>query len=437
MTDRSFPPGPKRGRIGQTESVSGFHSSDPELVGGVKRVSATPVASEIAAKLIASEGVDPESAFAEPIGEHPLHYSEDLMESLRVAAMKAYWEATSRSAFWAGVLKGEWRDGRLEIRDWESWGEFEGAEAFAAQLEARREESREWIGWFRTKLGRDARMMDPDVALFERYFPKAHQTTLILRPSAQRPLLAAFFFRNEAGTVRPTRPVRELVLVERPVQMGSAEPSEPAPKRLERTEPVGAPVELFSQTLGLVESHGRRSWWRVAIGLALLGGMGAAAWEIPAPLIQAGREIRSLVVPVAAAQTPVASDSGPNAIPSSGLRVAGIEPGQWQVAWNRQWLEQYPFSTGSISVTQGKATSTFALTANQLMLGILSVPRTAEDITVTLAVEAPGRAVIEERVRVVGPLEAMVPAAQLRLEQEKNARLKQEMETLRRQTGVR
>ena len=370
------------------------------------------------------------------------------MESLRVAAMKAYWESTSRTAFWAGVLKGEWRNGQLEIRDWESLGEFEGADGLVAQLEARREESGEWIGWFRTKLGRDARMMDSDVSLFERFFPEAHQTTLILRPSSQRPLLAAFFFRNEAGVVRPTRPERELVL---------AEPVEKAEKRqkaLERPEPgkvvpiresvtpvsapeVSAPVEAFPQTMGLMESQGRRSWWKIALGFALVGGLGAAAWENPAPLMHAGREIRALVTPVTAARAPIANAGAANAVQTAGLRVAGIEPGQWQLAWNRAWLEQHPFSTGSVTVTQGTTTSTFALTANQLMLGGLSVPRTAEDITVTLAVEAPGRAVIEERVRVVGPLEAMVPAAQLRLEQEKNARLEQEVETLRRQTGAR
>lgn len=370
------------------------------------------------------------------------------MESLRVAAMKAYWESTSRTEFWAGVLKGEWRDGRLEIRGWESWGEFEGTEAFVAQLEARREERHEWIGWFRTKLGRDARMMDPDVALFERYFPLAHQTTLILRPSSQRPLLAAFFFRNEAGVVRPTRPERELVLTE-PVEKGGKrekalerpEPGKVVPIR-ESVTPVAAPevsvpVEAFPQTLGLMESQGRRSWWKLAVGLALVGGLGAAAWENPAPLMHAGREIRALMTPVVAAHAPIAKAGAANVMQSAGLRVAGMEPGQWQLAWNREWLEQHPFSTGSVTVTQGTATSTFALTANQLMLGSFSVPRTAEDITVTLTVEAPGRAVIEERVRVVGPLEAMVPAAQLRLEQEKNARLKQEMETLRRQTAAR
>ena len=405
-------------------------------------MSALPVASEIAARLLAAKGVEPDPAFASPVGEHPLEISPNLLDSLRLAATKAYWEASSRTAFWAGVLKGSWEGGRLHIRDFESLGEFESAEALAAQLDARSEESVEWVGWFRTKLGRDARMMDSDVALFEKYFPESHQTTLILRPSSQRPLLAAFYFRNEAGVVRPSRPEQEMVLVEPRLAVGD-EPRQPefAAEKPRAVTPIRLPVKLdeadrtmdaFPGMVRLMEEQGKRAWLKWSVATLALGVLGLAGWQNRGVF----KPVMDLVAPsrTVAATAPAAAPAV--VAPRAELRVAASDARHWELAWSRQWLDQKPFTTGVVAVTQGGKTSTYALTAAQLMLGGLTVPRTAEDITVNLSVEAPGQPVLEERVQVVSQLERMVPAAQLRSEQERNARLAQELENMRRQVSA-
>lgn len=315
-----------------------------------------------------------------------VRFGPQVLDSIRQATIEAYWNAPSRQSFWAGILRGDHHyDGhsdQITIHAYEPLGAFETEADFLAVLEDVPDLEAS-LGWFRTRTkGRDSRLIESDLKIFERYFPEPHQTTLLLRPSNQRPLTAAFFLRDPAtGKVRPTRPESELTLAPPPpIPIAVAPTTE--------TEPIPIRRQVPSRPFLLA---------------ALLGAAALAAVLIAAGLLAAS--YFSFRLPRIMASAPPVASAPPASSPSSQLRIVpSTTPGRWQIEWDRRWLDQLTFTTGSIAVTQGGQTVSYALSSAQVVLGRFSAPRTGDDVAVVLTVESPGRPSIEERVRLVGAI---------------------------------
>lgn len=321
-----------------------------------------------------------------------VRFGPNVLDSIRQATVESYWNAPSRQSFWAGILRGDHHyDGRsdqITIHSYEPLGAFESNDEFLAALDAvpNLESS---LGWFRTRAtARDLRLIEPDLHIFERYFPEPHQTTLLLRPSNQRPLTAAIFLRDPAtGKVRPTRPEVELTLAPPPPIPIAVAPTE-------ETEPIPIRRQVPSRPFLLA---------------ALLGAAALAAVLIAVGMLAVS--YFGLRLPRIMAAAPRVQKAAPAASPSSQLRITpSTTPGRWQIEWDRRWLDQLTFTTGSLAVTQGGQTVSYALSSAQVVLGRFSAPRTGDDVSVVLTVESPGRPSIEERVRLVGGLDrAVIP----------------------------
>jgi len=90
-------------------------------------------------------------------------------------------------------------------------------------------------GWFRSRTRSEISLSEPDVALFDGYFPYLRQVVLILRPEATGVTRAGFFFREEDGGLRVESSYGEFV-----VELEGVKPEEGA------GVPAGSAAESIS-----------------------------------------------------------------------------------------------------------------------------------------------------------------------------------------------
>lgn len=236
------------------------------------------------------------------------------------------------------------------------------------------------VGWYRSRSKGTIEISDPDILLWNRFFPQPWQVVLVLCPSMDEPVKAGFFVRPPLGTELARRALQVFdASLTAPVPVD--DPAEPA--RVSYPEP---PAELMSPPrahTGLLRSYstlgGAALVFAAALGAFLYYGPSA---EPPAP-----------------------------APPSVALRVAQ-QSGQLQVAWDSSALPIQQARQARLDIEDGVRSVSVPLDPAILRLGYWLVPRTSSDIVVRLQVDSPVTpAPLEEVARFVGRPESEVPEA--------------------------
>lgn len=138
-----------------------------------------------------------------------IQWSEDLMESLRTAVMERFESASPVGAEIAGLLYGRRTATGIRLLAWRT---IPAEMASQPALPATPDEEAEYrsliedhmqdlelrvlepIGWFRSRTRGMGALSPEDAAICRRLFGETEVLAVILRPSTQRPVGAAFFF---------------------------------------------------------------------------------------------------------------------------------------------------------------------------------------------------------------------------------------------------
>jgi len=326
-----------------------------------------------------------------------------VLEEIRLLAMASFVREGAGVPI-LGLLYGHRTADATRITAWVPAGELRhhSDAEFSLQLQMRLSATRnetkdlECVGWMRTRNQGEPRIADEDVTLFDRCFPEHAHVTMIVRPSYQKPVKAAFYQRDAKGKVRADRPAQEFFLF--PAHEGEiAVPEVPAladPRaasvREALTEPPAAPVpppaaarplpsieELELLPRGTVRAF---SPWLAAmlVLVGLLAGAGIAALR---------------------------HDSGPSSV------AAGVAPQPLQIVavdshWAVRWDPQLGLLTGvsgaSLTITRNGSSKATTLALDALRRGEAMVEWVSDDMEVTLRLNRPGYPDVEQRVRAIG-----------------------------------
>jgi hypothetical protein len=331
-----------------------------------------------------------------------IQYTPEVLESIR-SLCAASFVADGAGVPILGLLYGTRTDAEIRISAWVPAGELRSHNdgEFALKLQMRMAPQRpetaglECLGWVRTRNHGEPRMVDEDKSLFDRCFLAGWQTTMVVRPSFQKPTKAAFYQRSAVNTVRLDRPSQEFFLY--PAHEGAA-------ARLEATRPhivpprdpsPAVPPFLGDPAVAAVGSAGRASESHPE--LLPPGTVRAFSPWIAAMLVLVGLLAGSAVATLrgrAEAPTTVAAAGEP-------LRIAQKDAA-WEIRWDKSLTELPGASGASLLVTRDGHTKTIALPLDEFRQGFTSLDWITDDMEVALRVDRPGYPETEQRVRVVG-----------------------------------
>lgn len=352
---------------------------DPVLVPLGEKVSATTLASR--------------RALSGPVERtsYSIRYTPELLENIRLLCMSSF-VADGAGVPIVGLLYGTRTGDEICVTAWTPAGELRNHNdaEFALRLQMRMATARpetaglECLGWIRTRNHGEPRMVEEDRSLFERCFPGAWQTTMVVRPSYQKPTKAAFYLRDAGSAVRLDRPAQVFFLY-------PADEASPASNPGAEATPVAAPVANIvpnaavpdTADLELLPTGTVRAFspWIAAmlVLVGLLAGSGMAA-------LRGAKSADTPVVATAASQ------------PLSVQHQAG----HWTVRWDKSLAELPGASGASLTVTRDGHTKLTALPLDDFRNGSKRIDWVSDDMEVTLRVDRPGFPEVEQRVRVVG-----------------------------------
>ena len=324
------------------------------------------------------------------------------------------------------------------------------------QLQQIRQESglreMEVVGWYVSHTRRAGRMLaESDLELYRTFFPEPWQVTLVLQPSYMAPTVAGFFFREADGSIRSSSTYREFSLG---TWQGGAESTEPAPKaRPEHQKIPAIEVRIKPPVLETNEEKGSVSLRPMGRPSAADPSPEPPA-EIPEPVRPSASvlpesatapplpdpapvaEIPAPPEPTALSVPPTAAISAVQAaLPEPGKRrssrpiwlwLAGVvlvaaaagwsvmhwlplrgfaptalhlrateRDGLLEIRWDSSALPAQRVQSGSVTITDGTATESFALDTPQVMSGSVLYPRHSNSVDIHMAVKLIGGAVTE------------------------------------------
>jgi hypothetical protein len=303
------------------------------------------------------------------------------------------------------------------------------------------------VGWFRCVHG-ELSFSPTDQALHLRFFPQRWQMLLLLKPDKVLPTRAAFFFLNcgsalligrrhefalnpaplsaeqqppdsvppEPSAAKTTEPAAAApdCLSDEPAGVVAAAPVSEAPEAPPATpETATAPIAPLNSDLtlleepsvaGLVEDdsgdnedeiatrehpdddeYPGRSGLRLRIRRVAVFGL---AVVVSAAIFMLGYATRHVLQPrfLSAAATQPDRKQGPSA-PASMRLVTIEENGQLQILWDPSFPVVQQSSGGSLRITDGAQSQTFALDSTQLQTGSFTYTRDTQRVDIVLTVQ--------------------------------------------------
>ena len=206
-----------------------------------------------------------------------VEYLPGIMEEIRAYAMDGFRQLARGGLEMGGVLFGTREENRIRVSAWRAV-ECQHAKGPSFQLseDDRRGlgellqtaktdpqlSSLESVGWFVSHTRDGITLRDVDVRVFDSFFPRSWQITLVLQPSKDGSMRAGFFFREPDGTVNAHASLREFSL-----EPASA-PTAPAIVTATAPIPVPKPARKASRR----DSSSRLWIWILALVMAPIVG---------------------------------------------------------------------------------------------------------------------------------------------------------------------
>lgn len=257
------------------------------------------------------------------------------------------------------------------------------------------------LGWFVSHTRTGIALSDADREIFETYFSREWQVTLVLRPGRMDSARAAFFVRTPDGAISSDDPQEFNIEPNAQAANGSVKTEYqigPEPPRAVAVElhPVGRSRALsridrpsqdvirYEPPRFLTEQHvpaGRNWRWLFVWALALLCG----AFALRAYLISSDTE-------------------------GIGLQMSERD-GEMHVEWNHDAAAVKQARQARLEIIEGAKTRTVDLTPAQLGVGAFPFLRRAADVTTQMTLTDSSGAVTKEMARYIGqPLVTQTPA---------------------------
>ncbi|MBM3734255.1 MAG: hypothetical protein FJW39_00580 [Acidobacteria bacterium] len=235
------------------------------------------------------------------------------------------------------------------------------------------------VGWYHSRTAGDIAMSPGAVDLWNRQFPFRWQVALVLKPQAEGPTRAGFFFRPAKGNPQTDHSMREFELVPLAARVEDDLLEDPPPP---------PPAELFS--FPPARGRSRAIWlWSVPVVLTAFGA-GWAGWYW-------GRK-------------PVVEEPQSRHV-SAGLR-ATEKDGFLNVSWNPA-SPVFQSGPARLDILDGERRSVLPLTPAVRAAGSWTVIRTTDEVRIILRTGDEGRGAARESMRFIAPREkpdAALPA---------------------------
>ncbi|HLJ17565.1 MAG TPA: hypothetical protein VKV15_23925 [Bryobacteraceae bacterium] len=319
-----------------------------------------------------------------------IEYPVSLLQEIDAYVREAFHRLSRGGMEVGGVLFGVHEDSKISLHAWRPIScEYSKGPCFVLSendksdlekfLEASAKDPKlngmEPLGWFVSHTRTGVAMQQPDLEIYQQYFPEPWQVALLLHPVKSAATRAGFFIREANGSV-PENARREFA-IEGPQTAGRREVGtrslerRPAERRLRLPEPAPgiramAPEvpERWSEEQGIEAqrfvAHGpaRMHYWdRIAIILAVLTGVGVAAGYhfLPAVL------------------HPFSFD-------------ALDTDGQLRIHWDNSAKAVREATRGVLEIRDGQKAMQFNLDAGQVRSGSFTYTRRSEDVEMRLTV---------------------------------------------------
>ena len=375
---------------------------------------------------------------------HTIQYTPEVLENIRMLCAASF-VTDGAGVPIIGVLFGTHEEQEIRVTAWAPAGEMRSHNdaEFALKLQLRMAASRpetaglECLGWVRTRNHGEPRMGEDDKAVFDRCFPHAWQTTMIVRPSFQKPTKAAFYLRGAGDAIRFDRPAQEFFLYPaHDIALDCVAPAV-APRRESRRPELVSPPGSRAASVSSAAS-----------GASTAAGLKRLSELSPERVYERGHHVGHQPVypaapaPASASSTAPALD--PELLPRGTVRAfspwiaamlvlvgllagAGMdalrrgkaeaptvalaanepllvvhEQGGWAVRWDKSLSDLVGASGGSLAVTRDGFTKTIVLPLAQLRTGSTHLDWVSDDMELALRVDRPGYPEVEQRVRVIG-----------------------------------
>ena len=324
-----------------------------------------------------------------------IEYSDAVMQQIRMEAVEGFHRVPHGGVETGGILFGTHQGDQVRILAWRPIAcEYATGPSFtlsekdqAALEEALRSSSAdaelaglEPAGWYHSHTRSEIFLSELDLEFFQRYFPRAWQVALVVRPASFAPTRAGFFFRETDGGIHAEKSYAEFRLT--PSRL--AEPPPIVTEAPPETLPAPALAEPEPEEPPAVQPRRDARWkWYAAGLIAVIAGAaaGAGIWV----LLQPSSQRLSLS----------ATEAG----------------GQLRIAWDRAADPIRNAVRGTLQIEDRGVRTEAKLTPADLRSGGISYARQSGNIVVRLKVDQSGRAPVEEVTRFLKPGETAPPAA--------------------------
>jgi proteasome lid subunit RPN8/RPN11 len=368
-----------------------------------------------------------------------IHYSIPVLDDVRLGVVDAFFSLPKGGVEIGGILLGDYRDGRVTIRDSASLEcehatgpsfVLSGADEakLTQQLDSLKRGRNGPVGWYHSHTRSGIFLSDADLRLYQRFFPEPWQVALVLKPHILEPTRAGFFFRDSTGAVQasashqefqlqpsvvqpipgaqPARisgaPRRTPVIEKGPVldttlaDATTGEPAVPEPviAKPHELSPAAAAANLVdAPKFEQAQSHGFRRWpgFAAAIFGLALGAGGYVAY-------QHREKLWSLAVKGEARETSAPQGKGR-------VELSAIDSGgQLQIRWDRGAAAVRGGSGAILTITDGEhPPQAIPLDAAHLEAGTFTYARRSGHVDVALAIRGPNGAEMGGVTTFLGP----------------------------------
>jgi len=364
-----------------------------------------------------------------------IEYPLEVLDEIRATATDGFQKLARGGLEVAGVLFGVRRDAGIRILTWRPI-QCEYALGPTLQLSERDRaqltlllqtaaedpdlEGLQPVGWFVSHTRSDVLLSPQDLEIFEGFFPKPWQVTLVLHPTQAGVASAGFFVREADGTLKADSSYQEFSV--KPLHRAARLADVPVPvvkdrsnSRLKPQEMVATPTPSAAEPpqLGSVEAplfrtlerpRGPRGWLWI---LPIIGGLIVAGFLIRERYLARGNQPFSFHV----------FDAGQTV----------------QIEWDQNSASIHNAHLGVIDITDGGETKRYSLADNELRAGKMSYLRSGGDLELRMTVYPAGSTAVQEFAHFLDPGSLAPPAPPAEVEQlrQERDRLETEVQQLK------